>query len=278
MASAPLPAAHEREFLEWKGLDRGPRTIAVGEAINPRLRLHLRIAERAEARKLLVLMPAAQTRIEQGQINPLFSRWNWIADYPEAHVVAVSDPSLYYDSALSAAWFLSTETDILAYVARVVSEIRGALEVEADAVLVYGSSLGGFGALSLASMLPGARAIAEIPQIDLQRWPVPPALAALEQRVAPMGLDAFREDRAEQLDVLERFRREGTVPDFVLVTNAGDPLFLDHLGFVRDAQSLTEEPGSRGRSTLVVEGRLHGHRVLPREEATTLIRAELGRL
>ncbi|MGY5765386.1 hypothetical protein ACXET9_09300 [Brachybacterium sp. DNPG3] len=262
---------------EWAGLPRQPRTQAITEDLGSGLRMHLRIAERGEAQTLLVLMPAAQSQIEKGQINPLFSRWNWIPDYPDSHVIAVSDPALYQGDGLAAAWFVSPGLDVLARIAKAVSAIAGELGVGQESIVVYGSSLGGFGSLSLASLLAGARAVAEIPQLDLQRWPVPTALAALEDSITGKPLDSYRQDRPEQLDVLSRFRTTGVVPGFLLITNPEDKTYREHLEFMGAVRSLGAGVEVKGASRLQVETRVSGHRVLPREDAAILLGEELAR-
>lgn len=263
---------------EWAAMPRGPRTISVRRDLGNGQRLHMRIAERKRARSLLVLMPAAQSRIEQGQINPLFSRWNWIPDYPDAHVIAVSDPAIYADKSLSAAWFISPQIDIIDEISRAVDETRSQLEVAPEAVVTYGSSLGGFGALGVAAMLPGTRAVAEIPQLDLCRWPVPTALAALERHVTGMPLEKYRADHPEQLDVLERFRKVASVPEFLLITNPQDHTYGDHLGLLRAVHELGPQVEVRGASRLRIDPRVSGHRVLSREDASVLLRRELATL
>lgn len=268
--------AGESTVAEWAGLSREQRTIAIGQDIGGGMRMHLRIAERTRAQSLLVLMPAAQSRIEQGQINPLFSRWNWIPDYPDSHVIAVSDPALYQGKSLSAAWFIAPQTDVTKHIASAVDAIAAELGVRRASIVVYGSSLGGFGAFGVASLLPGSQAVAEIPQLDLRRWPVPTAIAALEEHITGIPFGEYGETHLEQIDVLSRIRAAGTVPGFLLVTNPQDPTYSDHLEFMRSVRALGADIEVSGASCLRIEDRVSGHRVLSREDASVMLNRELA--
>ena len=225
-----------------------------------------------------MLMPAAQSRIERGQLNPLFSRWNWIGDYSGSHVVAISDPALYHDESLSAAWYLSPELDVLESIANTLRTICEVLSLEESAVLVYGSSLGGRGALGVAAHLDGASAVSEIPQLDLERWPVPSALRALEEKILQEPLSEYRKQHPEQVDVVARFRKVGRVPRLRLITNVDDPLFVDHLRFVEDAARLSTEQLPVSQVELTIEDRVRGHHVLSREQVASMLQRDLREL
>lgn len=274
----PQAVSNELGLDQWSFLERSARTASVGVKISPLLRLHTRIAERPGARSLLVLMPAAQSRIERGQLNPLFSRWNWIGDYSGSHVVAISDPALYHDESLSAAWYLSPELDVLESIANTLRTICEVLSLEESAVLVYGSSLGGFGALGVAAHLDGASAVSEIPQLDLERWPVPSALRALEEKILQEPLSEYRKQHPEQVDVVARFRKVGRVPRLRLITNVDDPLFVDHLRFVEDAARLSTEQLPVSQVELTIEDRVRGHHVLSREQVASMLQRDLREL
>lgn len=268
---SPQQVANELIFEQWSAMGRDFRTASVAVQLSPLLRLHMRVAERPGATSLLVLMPAAQSRIERGQLNPLFSRWSWIGDYPRTHVIAISDPALYYDGSLSAAWFLSPDIDVLREIANVLQAFCAVLSLRESSVLVYGSSLGGYGALGLASLLEGARAVSEIPQLDLERWPVPAALRALEEGILQRPLSEHRREYPEQVDVLERFRQVGRVPNLHVITNSADPLFADHLRFIDEVSRLSSEQLSVGRLVLTVDDGVSGHQVLDRRRVERLL-------
>lgn len=266
-------------FDHWASLDRAPRTASVGVQLDHELRLHMRIAERAAgANSIVVFMPAAQAGNDKGQINPLFSRWNWARDYPNSHVVAISDPALYYSEEILAAWYVSPEIDIMKVIAQSVRDISNTLLIPEHAIVVYGSSLGGFGALSLAAILDGASAVCEIPQVDLERWPVPSALRALEDKILLGPLSDHRQRHPEQIDVLARFRAANRVPDMRLITNIQDPLFEDHLQFVADAAKLSTEKIHVGRIELAIENRVQGHQVLTQNEVALMLSSTISAL
>ena len=152
------------------------------------------------------------------------------------------------------------------------------LSLEESAVLVYGSSLGGFGALGVAAHLDGASAVSEIPQLDLERWPVPSALRALEEKILQEPLSEYRKQHPEQVDVVARFRKVGRVPRLRLITNVDDPLFVDHLRFVEDAARLSTEQLPVSQVELTIEDRVRGHHVLSREQVASMLQRDLREL
>ena len=100
---------------------------------------------------------------------------------PKHHVLALSDPALGLDDDIRGAWYLHPTDDLLEQMAASIRQQIERLGLTNEQVLFYGSSLGGFGSLSRASLIPGSSAIAEIPQIDVARWPSPGSIKVMDQ-------------------------------------------------------------------------------------------------
>ncbi|ERG65107.1 hypothetical protein L332_11740 [Agrococcus pavilionensis RW1] len=234
--------------------------------------LHARLWRRASASQLLVLMPAAVSR-ESPNRHPAFARWRWADRFPDTHIVAFADPSMGLSEELRGAWFLHPEVDVLDGIARQVRAIAQTLG--ARSVLIYGSSLGGFGALATAALVPSAKALVEVPQLDFAHWH-PGAVADVERHVLGMPLEEHRARQPHQVSVRSRFERAGRIPPYVIVTNVREDGFDEQIAFQRwVVDSQLERGNDLGGHELRVIDDVVGHRALGPVPASALILEQL---
>ncbi|MCP5149641.1 MAG: hypothetical protein H6982_02740 [Chromatiales bacterium] len=101
---------------------------------------------------------------------PVFARWNWHA-LLEAPILALCDPVLHLDPNLRLGWFIGTEeVDVTRAMAALVTAVAEQLDIAPGRVICYGSSSGGFAAISVASQMPQGRFVAYNPQVELLRY------------------------------------------------------------------------------------------------------------
>lgn len=102
---------------------------------------------------------------------PKFDRWKWASEFPGV-TVCISDPTLrLHDEKLRIGWYFGTsKCNYASRIASLVGLIASKLDIEQEKVLFYGSSAGGFGALSISSNLPGSTAVAINPQVLLENY------------------------------------------------------------------------------------------------------------
>lgn len=231
--------------------------------------LHGRLVRRHGADRLVCFMPAAISASVSRDPRQL-SRFSWHSEIPEYHVLALSDPALGLDDEILGAWYLHPTADLMQEMAAIVKDLVADLGLDNHQVLFYGSSLGGFGALGMASLLPGSSAIAEIPQIDVACWPVSGAVRAMEDRILGMSFREFRQTYPEMVDVRDRFAKSGLVPRFLLVSNEEDASLEIQKAFMDDIDSSSLP--RVGRQRLLVTPQVSGHRALSRHLALGLIR------
>jgi hypothetical protein len=130
--------------------------------------------------------------------------------------------------------------------------------------------MGGFVALMLAARLAGAAAIAEIPRVDLERYPFKTHRALLEEAVLGRSLEEFRRANPERLSVVDRFVFEGRVPPFTLVTNRDDYGYAEHVALLRGLDGLRGVE-RLGAQRIVEVSTAVGHHPLGKQEALGLI-------
>lgn len=222
---------------------------------------------------LVVLMPAALGNGREDRSEIFYTRGRWESEWPESEVVVFADPAMGFDHRLNGAWFMSRNHDVIAALAEVVKEIVDELQIQGGGVVVYGSSLGGFGALMLAAMVDGAKAVAEVPQLDFGKW-YPQAISDVEKYILEMPLSEFRMVHPERVSVLHRFKFANRIPSFHIITNMDDPRIVEQRNFMRWVRQ-SKLPKS-GTNLITEHDQSFGHKVLSRKEAVPFINHSLN--
>lgn len=232
------------------------------------LTLYGALARRTFADRLVCFMPAAIPVTVTRNPRQL-SRWTWQELMPKHHVLALSDPAMGIDDKILGAWYLHPTTDLLEELGILVSEQAERLGIANEKILFYGSSLGGFGALAMASLLPGSSAIAEVPQIDVAQWPSLPSIRAMESTILRMPFDQFRRIHPEMVDLRDRFKKSGIVPPFLIVSNKEDMSIGIQTVFMEEIKTLGLP--SVGQQRLLLSDHVSGHTPLQPKDALFLI-------
>lgn len=216
-----------------------------------------------EPKHLLCLLPSAQSQTK-APLVPFFPRWSWASGFPDWDVISLSDPMLNAAPDLHASWFVSNTADITEELAGFVEEFRRAREIPSSAVTLYGSSMGGFGALMIASCLRGARAVAEVPQLDLLRYPDKRSLAEV-QRLALDGasLEQIEQSAPEKLNVTARFQHSDYIPPLTIFTNRADSAHQEALDLLAHINLMAPSVSKVGPSSVVQLPQPQGHAVQP---------------
>lgn len=230
--------------------------------LHPGMRLDLLFRQGPrDASQLLVLLPSAQSRTTRS--NPIFHRWSWEKHFPDQHVLALSDPALYLSDQVLGGWFMHPEADLVEAASEVIRSLAVARSVPEDQVVLFGSSMGGFLAMMLAAHVPGATAVAEIPQFDMRRYEFPSTLRAIEShQLGGRSIDEHFALHPAQVSVVERFRRAGRVPAFTVLTNTEDVTFQEAPAVVQELLSLGQLKAHHGEMTVSVVPDQPGHTAL----------------
>lgn len=121
------------------------------------------------SKKLLVFLPAVNSK----DIYPYYPRVSWGKELSEkCNVLYIADPFQHlpeYKEPMGS-WFVSPEGNfVLPKLARLIKDFS--LLIDVEDVIFYGSSMGGFAAIVLSSLIEGSTAIAECPQLLLDKHP-----------------------------------------------------------------------------------------------------------
>jgi pimeloyl-ACP methyl ester carboxylesterase len=216
-----------------------------------------------EPQRLLCLLPSAQPRSAAPQV-PFFPRWSWASGFDDWDVVSLSDPMLHAAPALHASWFVSATTDITKELGEFLKDFCLRRGIPVNRVTLYGSSMGGFGALMIASSLPGSRAVAEVPQLNLLEYPDPQALTDVE-RLALDGttLKHIEHQSPEKVNVIARFQHSDYIPPLSIITNRADSAHPEALDFLAALNAMAPTVSKVGPTSLFQTPRPEGHAVQP---------------
>lgn len=251
----PLPVRHhgDRFSLGTRPETAAIHTLAVGPLVLP-MALHP-----SPGRVLTVLLHGAIDRARHRL--PIFQRWRFQLELDAGPTIAFADPTLDLADSVRLAWYLGTETaPLIPAMAEMVRTTAATLG--AEHVVLSGSSGGGFAALQLGALIPGAVVAAMSPQTDLRHYSrrlvyaaVAPALGLPD--AAAVGADPGR------LSVLEAFRAQGAYPRVELLSNSGDAVHVTrHEGPLRELYREAGQ-GDALRTTTVDLG--PGHRAADNE-------------
>ncbi len=119
------------------------------------------------ARRLLVLLPGA---LDRSRFDVSFQRASWAPAF-DAHVLAVSDPTIMASPTAALGWFQGTNGQpVLEDLAEWIDHLSSRMGIKPSGVVLYGSSAGGFAGLKLAESLRDATVLALNPQLYVERY------------------------------------------------------------------------------------------------------------
>lgn len=192
--------------------------------------------------------------------------------------MSLSDPALYSSPDVRAAWFMGTREDIIGALASHIDAVAAKLSISNEDIVLYGSSMGGFGALMISAELPGALAIAEVPQIDMRNYPVRGAIETLERHVVNSSMGDFYKKYPDRVNVLDRFRSTEVIPRFKIVTNRADTGFQEQLHFMNELGGVARIAKTSYDHEIHIVAEEIGHKPLPTSRGVAIVRAALGRV
>ncbi|MGV2899419.1 hypothetical protein ACNPPY_26945 [Achromobacter sp. AGC78] len=210
---------------------------------------------------LLVFLPSARTHHSW----PYYPRAQWEEKFsPHFDVLYLSDP--YQESAYAekfgGSWFIDSDGNSKLW--DVAESMRIAIEKGGyRKVVFYGSSLGGYASLVLASLIPGTIAIAECPQINLAK-----------HAGAKFVLDNVQmtEKGAKLLDIFSLIEQNNATSKYKIVCNIGDHHFQAHVLPLLDAISKGDPTKFDIECISYFSGKYgSGHTALQYDDASQLI-------
>jgi len=153
---------------------------------------------------------------------PKFDRQSWNFEYS---TIWYNDDTRYLmkDDVISAGWNIGTDRDWhLETIGKIIKVIGDHFGYGEDKVLYYGSSLGGFMSIMLATMNRG-RFVADCPQLDLETWLyIPKHIPSFEGLFGGLKMEEVYKKYPYRFKVLECLKRYRYIPDGVINITLND--------------------------------------------------------
>ena len=226
---------------------------------------------RSDSRSLLVFLPAALMDDPAQRKLPSIPRWRWGQDF-NASYISLSDCPLAEPLCVGS-WFQGNPTSFAAdTLASWIEAIAHSWGVPTDRVIIYGSSMGGFGALMIGARLPASHVVAEVPQTDLLTYGNQAAIGLASSQAYGEPIERIALQMPDRVNVVSRFRRLGAVPNITLIHDHDDRSGVTQIyPFLRGLFDAIQTGGMSTPEIKVLFTRGRGHVALPFEEAKPII-------
>lgn len=190
--------------------------------------------------ELLCLGPSGLPNMEminKFKSRPVFTRHRW--DFNESTLYYNDNTRYIWDGAVGSGWGMGWPVDyFLENIKNIILQITSFFKIKNEDIVFYGSSMGGFTSIQLATMIRDSYAIAENPQIDARKW--------MKSFYIKNGLysslyspETLKDFKPYTYNVIEMMKREEYVPNLTLVHDFNDEDIQNHLiPFINELKNL----------------------------------------
>ena len=227
--------------------------------------------------KLIVLGSGSVPRRsrERFKNKPYFNRWSW--KY-ECSFLCYNDPSRYLQEQSQGLWGIGVENDYyLENIKNIILKIAYKYNILNKNILFFGSSMGGFMSLLLATMVKESKAIADIPQLsmiyDERYW----------DQIRELSFDNKSDEYiiknyGYRLNFIEMMKKENYIPKALLILDYTSSYDVETQFSPFFTSELSKIPFNKKSNNLkiIINGKNIGHKPLSYEETMHLINASLN--
>jgi hypothetical protein len=250
----PPPWEPEFCFEDLAGVDIGSERRVDFDAVEGDLRFACKFTPFEGARHLIVSLRSAVTL--SWCPPPVFFRQNWAKELG-AHILAVSDPTLFMHEHIGIGCFLGTEQhDATEALVRLAESVAYSVGIPAERIVYWGGSAAGFAAGMAATFSEHGKAVVINAPHEL--------LTVAKSRWAPVNGEVFRPEAPDFYQIvldfpgrgsislaLDRAIEQGRRPRLLMVANVADKAFYSrwYKPFC-DRYGLLEEGSTNRQGTL----------------------------
>lgn len=181
---------------------------------------------RRHAKRILVFGQSAISN-RDGLTLPIYHRWTWSDDFPNATCIWLSDPTLHLSETLLGGWFQGEPEHFYAETAaQIIANIASLCDIPTELIYFYGSSAGGFSSIVMADEL-NANAIAEIPQINMTKYHVKSVTdELLKHSLKCPTMDIAKEKFEYRMNIIARLTQRKSIPNITILQNVNDNIHM----------------------------------------------------
>lgn len=183
--------------------------------------------------------------------RPMFTRHSW--EFKES-VLLYNDNTRYVWEGSGAGWGLGLPDDyFLENIKNIILKITNFFKIDNENILFYGSSMGGFTSMQLATMVRNSSAIAENPQIDARKW--------MKNFYVKNGMTSklYEDETLEKFepytyDVLEMIKKENYIPNLTIIHDISQTDIKQYLSeFINNLHTLPFRKDDFHKVNIVIE-------------------------
>lgn len=159
-----------------------------------------------------------------------------------------------WNGAIGAGWGIGLPNDyFLENIKNIILKISNYFNIKNENIIFYGSSMGGFTSIQLATMIKNSQAIAENPQIDARNW---------MKRVYLKNnfySDLYDENTLKNIEpykynILEMIKKENYIPYLTIINCISTEDINFHLSpFVKELTKLPFKPEDYDKINIIIE-------------------------
>lgn len=201
--------------------------------------------------------------------RPFFHRHGWTFD---ASTIWYNDPTRYLNLESKGSWGVGTTEDYyLKNIGDIVVQLMNRLNLKKENLFFYGSSMGGFTSLQLATMVRDSTAISDIPQLEFQNH-------VSYNKVKPYCFPGLTDDEIwdrfkHRFDVIEMMKKENYVPKAILIFDCSNrDIDTQYIDFIKGINCLPDITDNQNKIRIVFNY-THAHEPLSNLDSRLLVNA-----
>lgn len=221
---------------------------------------------KSDSDTLLCLGPSGLPNMEyvsKFKTRPVFTRHTW--QFNESVILYNDNTRYVWDGCTGSGWGIGLPGDyFLENIKNIILKISEYFKISNNNILFYGSSMGGFTSIQLATMIKNSHAIAENPQIDARKW--------MKNFYIKNGMysDLYDEKNLSKfelykLNVLEMIKKENYIPNMIILNDVDKLDLDDHLtDFIKGLYELPFKDHDYHKIKIIIEP-IKQHTPIPKE-------------
>lgn len=198
--------------------------------------------------------------------KPRFNRHSWKIN---ESTLFYNDPTRYLNDNILGGWGIGTPDDwYLDNIKEIILKITEFYKIKNENILFYGSSLGGFTSILLATLVKNSKALADVPQLTFENAKY---FQHIKSTIFPnLSDEEIKNKYNYRLNVLDLIKKEKYIPNAFLIFDAGELDITEHyIHFFHQLNKLTECENSN-RIKIIINP-INEHKFLSMEESLEII-------
>lgn len=208
---------------------------------------------------LIIAGSGARTKEEKKEryVEPLFHRWSW--NFNQS-IIYYNDPTAYIHGDLLGGWGVGTpDYWPVQIISKILNIIAKNLNFSHENIVFYGSSMGGFISILLATLNKNSYFVADIPQTNfLKHWRWP---NIIKKHCFPeLTIEEMAERYGYRLNIFELMKHEQYIPKGLLVFDVSfDGDVQHHYNYVFEELSKLSFENYHNELYIRIMGKNKGH-------------------